>query len=77
MNAVEARSKANEINFTKVKNELSNIKRIISEAVTKGEFETDVFGTITKENIKLLKQEGFNVRSYSSGLNETSTEISW
>lgn len=77
MNALEARRKASEINFTKVKNELSNIRRIVSEAVAKGEFEVDVYGKISKENDNLLRQEGFNIRSYSSGLNETSTEISW
>jgi len=77
MNALEARSISSEINSNKIKAELNNIKKKISEAASNGEFAVDIYSIISKENNNLLKQEGFNIRSHTSGYNETATEISW
>ena len=48
----------------------------ISTAVKEGRFCVDIFGVITKENINYLREEGFTVKIYPSGMNEI-THISW
>lgn len=77
MNATEARTNAAAANSLKISNEFLRIQNEISIAVGEGRFEVDIFDGITKENMNYLRDEGFNVKTFPSGMNEISTHISW
>ena len=77
MDATEARTKAAAVNSLKISNEFLKIQNEISTAVGEGRFEVDIFGGITKENMNYLRDKGFNVKTFPSGMNEISTHISW
>lgn len=78
MNAAEARQKATEVLTNNVDSEYAIIKKMIGEAVSRGDFECWVFNTAIRQEVKAkLCLEGYCISPTQTDRNETSTQITW
>ena len=77
MKATEAREKALSINSNRISTEYEHINGLIGEEVKDGKFKFDYDGSISTEVMNKLKEDGYELRYYQSGMNEYSTEIKW
>lgn len=77
MKATEAREKALSIQSQRINNEYAMVKKEISTKVDDGKFSLPWDYTLCEEVISILKEEGYEVRYFKSGMNEYSYEINW
>ena len=77
MNAKVAREKAIFIQSNRINSEYVKVKVAISDKVEDGKLELIYDDTLCNEVVNLLRDEGYVIRSFQSGMNENSTEIKW
>lgn len=78
MNAAEARQKATAIVTNEVDSQYAIIKKMISEAVGKGDFDCWIYNIPIKPEVRVkLIQEGYGIGPTQSDRNETLTQIKW
>lgn len=77
MKAFEARERALSIFNSRIDKEYTLVKIEIEKEVEDGKLKTTYDGTLSDEVLLKLKEEGYEVRHYQSGMMEYSYEIKW
>lgn len=77
MIAEEARKKALEVKNKEIYGEYETISNDILKEVNKGKFSLVVYSNLKPEVIKILKEEGYKVESFSEQREGSWTTIEW
>jgi len=77
MKAKEAHVIASETNETAARVQATDLMTEINVAAKKGHFETEWQGILLPDVKSGLIAQGFMIEVFDSGMNETSTRISW
>lgn len=77
MKADQARKKTYEVNTQTTGSQLAQIRKMISDAVSKGEYKIWFYDVIIPDVRAQLTKDGFFVDATQFERNETMTEIKW